>query len=191
MEKFENKPIEFARFKSYFTTKIVFIDGEYKCLKTTVWSGWDSLLHKWVSNIKTEKQILPLSELKEKPSKSVIQEIYVKRTGSNSMLKPIEIYVKIQKKIEVRDLESNVFLTQANGLVFMVDLAEKPLGCACAPLSQRGHALIKITELSETPLTQLELEKLFSDLKNPKIHIKPIIYTQNQSGELKMDASPI
>ena len=186
MNEFENEPIKYARYKSYFTTKIVYVDGEYKVLKTTVWAGFDVLEHKWVSKIKTEKQILPLSEYHTKPSKSVVQTFYVRRTGSDSMLRPIAIYVKMQKKFEVVDSAKNVFLVMVNGHVFMNDLNENPSGCACAPVSQRGHPLLKVTLLSETLLTPEEMAQFKEIMDNPKIPIKPLLYEQNASGELKL-----
>lgn len=90
MEKFENKPIEYARFKTSYSDKIVFLDGKYQVSRKFSVRGFDSLMHKWTNDpIQVYTKILPLSALKENPSKSKIQLIYLRRMGLDSLLKPI------------------------------------------------------------------------------------------------------
>jgi hypothetical protein len=177
MEKFENK-IEYCRYKQQKMDKIVLEKGTWQVSRKTVTLGYDALMGKWVK-INAETTLHPISEAG--CLKSVLQTVYVKRVGTDSMLKPIELWLKVVRKISVKDLENNIYLKEFKGRIFQTDLTvTAPMNLNYVP---RG---IKIEKLSETPLSREELQKLSEDLGNEKVYLKPIIAEENQAGELKL-----
>ncbi|MFB3889203.1 MAG: hypothetical protein ACE14S_06900 [Candidatus Bathyarchaeia archaeon] len=180
MEKFENKPIEYARYKQSHSDKIVFQDGKWQVLRTFHVRGYDSLMHKWSLPWKIGTKLLPLSEVGL--SKSLNQTVYVRRTNVNpNTNQTIELWFKITRKVEVIDKENNIYLTESNNRIFQTDFTTT----VAVPMNSVPQGL-KITKLSEQPLTQQEFFKLQEDLNNPKIYIKPVCTEQTSTGELRL-----
>jgi hypothetical protein len=178
MEQFENKPINYARFKENSSDSIVCQDGKYQISRKIITKGYDGLMYKW-DVVKTESKLLPISEAG--CFKEINQVIYVQRKAIDSMLKEISIWLKVVRKISVLDKENNIFLVSSNNRIFQTDLdVTAPLNLNYCPQG------LRIEKLSETPLTKEELQKLNEDLSNPKVYIKPLIAEELQSGELRL-----
>lgn len=177
-ENFENKPIEYVRFKKNYSDKIIHQDGKYQVSRKFITKGYDGLMAKWVK-VKTETKLLPIETIG--CFKVFNQTVYVKRTAIDSLLKTVELWLKVIRKIEVINKDSNIYLKESCNRVFQTDFN------VTAPIPQNSCPLgLKITKLSETPLTKEELLKLNEELNNVKIAIKPIICEENQNGELKL-----
>jgi hypothetical protein len=176
-EKFVSEPIKYLRYKSCFSDKIISENG-YKVKRTTTTKGYDSLLGKWSICDKSSK-LLPLSEIG--CFKELTQTIYIKKTNVNpSTLENMELWLKRVLKIEVINKESNVYLTMACNRIFVNDVVRG----LCVPLQQNGCPQnLKITKVSEAPLSQIELQKLNEDLK---LLIKPVICEELANGEIRL-----
>ena len=180
-ENYENKPINYERFKKNHSDKIVYVDGKYKVERKFITKGYDSLLGKWVRlNVKIE--LFPMSAIGA--FKELNQTIYVKRTNVNPQtLANMELWLKVIRKIEVINKDNNIYLTASCNRIFQSDIIRGQT----APIPQNGCPQgLKITKISEAPLTQIELEKLNEDLNNPKCMIKPVIAEQTAIGELRL-----
>lgn len=178
MEKFENKPIEYLRYKSCFSDKIVFQDNKYQVKRKTVTKGYDSLLGKW-SICDISFKLLSLSEIGA--FKELTQTIYIKKTNVNpETLQNMELWLKRIRKVSVISKESNIYLTTNNGRIYMNDVVKG----VCAPLQLNSTPQnIKVELLEEKPLTKEELQKLNEDLK---LLIKPVCVEELQSGEIRV-----
>ena len=180
-ENYENKPINYARFKKNYSDKIVYLNDKYQVERKFVTKGYDALLGKWVRvNVKSE--FFPMSAIGA--FKELNQTIYVKRTNVNPQtLQNMELWLKVIRKIEVVNKESNLFLTISYNRAYLNDVFRGQT----APIPQNGTPQgLKITKISEVPLTQIELEKLNEDLNNSKCLIKPVIAEQTAIGELRL-----
>jgi hypothetical protein len=180
-QEFINKPIEFLRFKKNSSDKIVYLNDKYQVERKIITKAFDGLLSKWKKvNVKIEH--FPMSEIG--CFKELNQTIFVKRTNVNPQtLQNMELWLKVIRKIEVINKESNIFLTASCNRIFQSDVVRGQT----APIPQNGCPQgLKITKLSEAPLTPEELNKLSEDLNNSKVLIKPVIAEQTAIGELRL-----
>lgn len=170
--------IEYKRTKSSFSDKIIFENSSYKVKRTTITKGFDDILRRW-DLINTETKVLPLREIGL--FKSLNQTVFVKRLGSDALLRPIELWLKVVRKISVKDPENNIYLTQSCGRIFQTDLT------VTSPIPENSVPQgLRIEKISEEPLSKGELQKLSEDLNNPKCMIKPLIAEELQSGEIRL-----
>jgi hypothetical protein len=140
------KKISYVREKTTKSIKIVY-DTEtksYKCrVKTTV-KGLDAVLQRW-DVLSVKEELLPLSEHPTKPTKVIETCLIIMREAIDyQTLKMLKGYFRQKIKVSVKDAESNIYLTYANGHIFMNDLVRG----LCAPM-----------QVNHTP-TNLKLEKL-------------------------------
>ena len=177
--KFENQPIEYARFKHVSSDKITDERGKWECKRKTITRGFDPLLHKW-QVIDTDFSFLPIEEIG--CFKSVIQEIYVKRVAIGADMKELARWFMVKRKVSVKDKDSNIFLTMADGRIFQSDLTTTaPMNLNYVPEG------IKIEKVGESILTQKELQNLERILGDPKVYIKPLCCSELQNGELRLE----
>jgi hypothetical protein len=121
-QEFEIGKIEYERYKESYSDKIIHDGKAYVLSREFTVKGFDTLMDRW-NTVKVYKKILPLSELREKPTKSLeLTVILMRETTDYQTLRTIRGYFKSSFKIEVKDVESNIFLTYCNGFVFMNDV---------------------------------------------------------------------
>jgi hypothetical protein len=177
--KFENHPIAYARFKHTSTSKIVSERGRWENKKKLISKGFDSLLHRW-DIVNTEYIFEDMSKIG--CFKELIQNIYVKRSAIGADMKETSKWFLIKRKITVLDKDNNIFLTQADGRTYQSDLTTT----ASVNLNHIPEGM-KITKVSEKPLTQKELLNLERILNDEKVYIKPLCCSELQNGELRLE----
>jgi hypothetical protein len=177
--KYENQPIAYARFKHVSTSKIVCERGKWENKKKMITKGFDSLLHRW-DIIHTEF----VFETMEKIGcfKELVQNLYVKRVAVGSDLKEVSKWFIIKRKVIVKDKDSNIFLTQADGRTYQTDLTTT----VSVNLNHTPEG-IKIEKVSEKPLTKEELIWLERQLSDEKVYIKPLCASELQNGGLRLE----
>ena len=176
--EFVNEKIYYQRYEHSDSDEIILKDGKWQVSRTTTTKGYDSLMGNWVTLQKAVK-FLSLSEIGL--FKSLNQVVFVRRTAIDSMLKTVELWLKVVRKISVKDLDNNIYLTESDNRIFQTDF-----NITC-PISQNSTPQgLKIEKISETPLTKEELQKFSEDLSNEKLLAKPIIAEELQSGEIRL-----
>ncbi|MCJ7559337.1 hypothetical protein MUO79_01800 [Candidatus Bathyarchaeota archaeon] len=121
-EEFPIGKVEYARYKQSHSDRIIHDGKAYVVQRTFTVKGFDSLLDKW-NKVKVYTKILPLSEHPNKPTKSLeLTVVLMRETTDYQTLRTIKGFFKSSFKIEVKDVESNIYLTYCNGLIFMNDV---------------------------------------------------------------------
>ncbi len=172
--------IYYARFKESFSDKVIQKDNKFVVQRKFKTKGYDSLIHEWVNvPSKSRERILPVSEIGL--FKDITQILIIKRTCLNDMLRPLEVYIKLTRKIEVLDKSNNIFVKLSSDRAWQTDLTT-----TCMISLNHVPAGLKITNLKEEKLTANELQKLNEDLMNPKILLKPQIIEELPNGERRL-----
>ena len=165
--------INYLRFKESSSEKIINRNGEWVREITTTKKGFDSVLSEWCK-IDTVKKILPLEHQK----KELLQTLYIRRTGYNEFLKPIEAYFKIIRVVEIINKKSSLFLVEACNRLFITNLRiTAPLNFNYTPEG------ISIEILKEEKLSKEELNKLMADMNDKNPIKRPIIIEELPNGE--------
>jgi len=125
-----SETISYVRKKTRKSYSIVFDSGEFKTKVVTRIFGYDSILGKW-DKISETSELKPLDVHPTKPTKVIETFIVLMREATDfQSLKLLKAFYKQNIKVSVKDLESNIYLTMANGHVFMNDLVRG----TCAPM---------------------------------------------------------
>jgi hypothetical protein len=156
----------------------VFDNGEWKIKRTVTLKGYDAVLGTWTV-LDVSEHFEPLSS--DGLYKEIVQTIYIKRSAYDALLKPIEAYVKLIRKVEVENKTNNIYLKESCNRLFVTDFTRT----TPVQLNQLNQGL-KATVLKEEKLSPEELQKLMQDLANPKVVFKPVIVEELQSGELRL-----
>jgi hypothetical protein len=179
MNKFENQPINYARYRKVSSDKITDERGKWECKRKTITHGFDLLLHRW-DIINTEYDFLPMEDVG--CFKQLIQNLYVKRIAIGADMKEMARWFLVRRKVTVKDKDNNIFLTEADGRIFESDLTTTaPMNLNYVPEG------IKIEKVGESILTQKELQNLERILGDPKVYIKPLCCSELQNGELRLE----
>ncbi len=160
-----------------YSTKEIFYDkGEWKVRKKTVTQKYNPLLRTW-KKLKTETEILPISEWEPSLVKEIETQFLVKRIATDThTLLPLQAFFVQKIKISAKKDNPHEFINEFEGGFFLHDLNSG----TTQPLAMTDERIKRIGEPKRLSNNELR-ELIASGLQ---------VYTQRPSGELILDISP-